>query len=95
MSTAARSGTGAVRPSLRFLDRVLRAQKDKTFIIHFDFETELLQDLTANRAQTWNTRSISWNFPPPAVRRCGAPEEAAAIREEEAAGRSGGGHHAL
>ena len=36
--------------SLRFLDRVLRAQKDKTFIIHFDFETELLQDLTAKRA---------------------------------------------
>jgi VWFA-related protein len=35
---------------LRFLDRVLRAQKDKTFVIHFDFETELLQDLTSNRA---------------------------------------------
>ena len=36
--------------SLRFLDRVLRAQKDKTFVIHFDHETELLQDLTSNRA---------------------------------------------
>ena len=36
--------------SLRFLDRVLRARKDKTFVIHFDFETELLQDLTFNRA---------------------------------------------
>jgi len=36
--------------SLRFLDRVLRAQKDKTFVIHFDFETELLQDLTSKRA---------------------------------------------
>jgi len=36
--------------SFRFLDRVLRADKDKTFVIHFDRETELLQDLTSSRA---------------------------------------------
>ena len=36
--------------SYRFLDRVLRASKDHTFVIHFDHETELLQDLTSNRA---------------------------------------------
>lgn len=35
--------------SFRFLDKVLRAGKDKTFVIHFDFETELLQDLTDSR----------------------------------------------
>jgi len=35
--------------SYRFLDKVLRAQKDKTFVIHFDHETELLRDLTASR----------------------------------------------
>jgi VWFA-related protein len=35
--------------SFRFLDRVLRADKDKTFIIHFDHESELLQDLTSSR----------------------------------------------
>jgi len=35
--------------SFRFLDRVLRAQKDLTFVIHFDHDTELLQDLTSSR----------------------------------------------
>src|SRR5580700_2622606 len=34
--------------SYRFLDRVLRAQKDLTFVIHFDHDTELLQDLTSS-----------------------------------------------
>ncbi|MEP6716316.1 MAG: VWA domain-containing protein [Terriglobia bacterium] len=37
--------------SFRFLDKVLRADKDQTFIIHFDLETELLQDLTSSRQQ--------------------------------------------
>jgi VWFA-related protein len=36
--------------SFRFLDKVLRADKDRTFVIHFDRETELLQDLTSSRA---------------------------------------------
>ena len=35
--------------SFRFLDKVLRAGKDKTFVLHFDFEAELLQDLTDSR----------------------------------------------
>ncbi len=35
--------------SYHFLDRVLRADKDKTFVIHFDHESELLQDLTSSR----------------------------------------------
>jgi VWFA-related protein len=34
--------------SYTFLDQVLRADKDKTFVIHFDHETELLQDLTSS-----------------------------------------------
>lgn len=34
--------------SYTFLDQVLRPEKDKTFIIHFDHETELLQDLTSS-----------------------------------------------
>jgi VWFA-related protein len=37
--------------SYRFLDKVLRAEKDQTFIIHFDHDTELLQDLTNSKAQ--------------------------------------------
>ena len=36
--------------SYRFLDKVLRADKDLTFVIHFDHETELLQDLTSSRS---------------------------------------------
>ncbi len=35
--------------SYHFLDDIMRADKDKAFIIHFDSEVELLQDLTANR----------------------------------------------
>ncbi|MDP9170860.1 MAG: VWA domain-containing protein [Acidobacteriota bacterium] len=37
--------------SYRFLDKVLRADKDQTFIIHFDHESELLQDLTSSHQQ--------------------------------------------
>src|SRR5580698_3590747 len=32
-----------------FLDRMLREDKDKAFVIHFDYEVELLQDLTSSR----------------------------------------------
>jgi len=36
--------------SYRFLDKVMREDKDTAFVIHFDFEVELLQDLTNSRA---------------------------------------------
>ena len=35
--------------SLRFLNQVLRQDQDRAFVIHFDREVELLQDLTASR----------------------------------------------
>ena len=35
--------------SYRFLDHVLREDKDHAFVIHFDREVELLQDLTSSR----------------------------------------------
>lgn len=35
--------------SYRFFDQVLREDKDLAFVIHFDKEVELLQDLTASR----------------------------------------------
>ena len=35
--------------SYAFLDTVLREDKDKAFVLHFDHEVELLQDLTASR----------------------------------------------
>ena len=37
--------------SYRFLDQVLRENKDLAFVIHFDHEAELLQDLTSSRKQ--------------------------------------------
>ena len=35
--------------SYRVLDKVLREDLDKTFLAHFDFDTELLQDLTSSK----------------------------------------------
>ncbi len=35
--------------SYKFLEQVLRPDRDKAFLIHFDREVELLQDLTASR----------------------------------------------
>jgi len=37
--------------SSSFLDHMLRPDKDQAFLIHFDHEVELLQDLTSNREQ--------------------------------------------
>jgi VWFA-related protein len=37
------------RASIRFLEQVMRPDKDQAFVIHFDFEVELLQDLTNSR----------------------------------------------
>src|SRR5665213_1314654 len=38
------------RASYQFVEHVLREDKDKGFVIHFDREVELLQDLTSSRA---------------------------------------------
>ncbi len=54
--------------SYTFFDQVLRPDRDKAFLIHFDREVELLQDLTSSRerlqkaldqleAPSWNNRS--------------------------------------
>lgn len=37
--------------SRRFIEKVLREDRDQTFLIHFDLDTELLQDLTSSRAK--------------------------------------------
>ncbi len=37
--------------SYRFLDQVLRPEKDLTFIMHFDHYSELLQDVTSSRTE--------------------------------------------
>src|SRR5579862_4391910 len=35
--------------SRRFVEKVLRPDRDQTFLIHFDHDTELLQDLTSSK----------------------------------------------
>src|SRR5262249_769433 len=37
------------RASYTFLDQMLRQSKDSAFVIHFDHEVELLQDITSSR----------------------------------------------
>ena len=37
--------------SFKFLDQVLREDKDKAFLIHFDYQVELLQDVTSSRKE--------------------------------------------
>lgn len=37
--------------SYRFLNQVLREDKDQAFLIHFDYDVELLQDLTSSRKE--------------------------------------------
>jgi VWFA-related protein len=37
--------------SLRFFEQVMRPDKDRAFVIHFDSEVELLQDLTSSRKE--------------------------------------------
>jgi VWFA-related protein len=37
--------------SFRFLDTVLREEMDRTFVVHFDYRPEVLQNLTSSRAK--------------------------------------------
>jgi VWFA-related protein len=51
-SLSQRNVLGEERDASRsFLDQMLAQEKDKAFIIHFDHEVELLQDLTSSRDQ--------------------------------------------
>ena len=35
--------------AIKFFDQILREDKDQAFVIHFDYESELLQDFTSSR----------------------------------------------
>jgi VWFA-related protein len=51
-SPSQRLALGDERPASRsFVDQIVRADLDKAFVIHFDHEVELLQDLTASHAK--------------------------------------------
>ena len=60
-----------------FLDQVLREDKDKAFVIHFDYEVELLQDLTSSRKKL-----------DASLDQLGAP----AFSQASSGGSNGGGH---
>ena len=63
--------------SYAFLEHLMREDKDKAFVIHFDWEIELLQDLTSSR-QKLNV----------ALEKLDNPEF-----EQSGGGGSGGSHH--
>src|SRR6202050_765729 len=65
-----------------FLDHVLRVDKDKAFIIHFDYEVELLQDLTSSRPKL-----------EAALDQIGAPEFSNSGDNSSSGGGSGRGSH--
>ncbi len=44
--------------SYSFLDQMLREDKDKAFVIHFDREVELLQDLTSSRQKLQSSLAL-------------------------------------
>lgn len=46
------------RDSQKFLDQMLSQAKDQAFIIHFDREVELLQDLTSSRDKLYNALGL-------------------------------------
>ena len=54
--------------SSTFLDQVLRVDKDKAFVIHFDREVELLQDLTSSRQKLQSALAL---LQAPELRRAG------------------------
>ena len=54
--------------SSTFFDQVLREDKDQAFVIHFDSEVELLQDLTPSRKKLTSVarrcRSVRFSYEP-------------------------------
>ena len=56
--------------SYRFLDKVLREDLDKTFLAHFDYDTELLQDLTSSKEKLRRALE-NMEVPEPGGRRAG------------------------
>ena len=69
--------------SATFLDTVLRVDKDKAFIIHFDREVELLQDLTSSRQKLQDALAL--------LQTPQRSQEANADPPDSGQGQSGGG----
>jgi VWFA-related protein len=65
-----------------FLNDLMRVDKDKAFVIHFDWDTELLQDLTSSRTKL-----------EAAMEKLDNPEFAPGYGGQGGGGGGGGGHH--
>ncbi len=76
--------------SFRFLDKVLREDQDKTFLAHFDFDTELLQDLTPSKEKLRRALA-SLDTPSPGSRRGGGGYGGRGRGGRGGAGGQGGG----
>src|SRR6267378_1631460 len=70
--------------SYSFLDEMLRKDKDQAFLIHFDFEIELLQDITSSRKQLGDALGLL-QMPKP-------PDDNASPPTGGGGGRRGRGH---
>jgi VWFA-related protein len=76
------------RASYRFLDQVLREDKDVAFVIHFDQEVELLQDLTSSRKLLESAlESLAVSEPRPLYRRGGQDPQSGGGRNPQGGGR--------
>jgi VWFA-related protein len=75
--------------SFRFLDQVMRQDKDSAFVMHFDFETELLQDITSSHKLL--ERALNQLESPNLLRRGGGPWNFPGGRGGRRGGRRGGG----
>ena len=60
--------------SYKFFDQVLREDKDLAFVIHFDREVELLQDLTSSKKQLQSALSQLEVVPPRQMQRRFSPD---------------------
>jgi VWFA-related protein len=76
--------------SSRFLNQVLREDKDQAFVVHFDHEVELLQDLTSSRKKLQDSleqlsmpERPSWGGNGGPVAAADAAEGASAVARQE------------
>jgi len=77
--------------SYKFFDQILREDKDQAFLIHFDHEVELLQDLTNSRKQLQSALAQLAPSASPQLQRRDPQDSGGDPRRRGGYGRQGGG----
>ncbi len=77
------------RASYKFFDQVLREDKDRAFLIHFDWQVELLEDLTSSRRKLETGLDNLGASPPPQYQ--DPPQNQGPPQAQNRAGRGRGG----